>query len=517
MTAPMTSVLIVGAGPVGLVAAAELARHGTAVRIIDRLAEPTNESRAIAVHARSLDMLARMGVAETLIDTGVKARAMEIHAGRRRLFRVPLDGVDAAYPFSLNTPQTETERVLTDHLRSLGVSVERSVELTQLHQDAESVSVTLCHLDGGADEELAVAWVIGADGARSPVRHLVGGKLVGSFVGERFLLGDVDAEHRLDPEAMYTFFSADGPVLAMPLRHGRMRVMAQIPHSPETPLNLHPSLAELQHIVDERVGGISLRRAHWLTSFELHHAQASRYRWGRVFLAGDAAHIHSPAGGQGMNTGMQDAFNLAWKLAAVIDGRAGDTLLDSYQAERFPVAEKMIEFTHRLSKGGTLTGPPQYIRNAMLKALSRVGPFPRLMAETAAEVNVCYHGSPILVHGTARGAKSVAGDHFPFVQNRKVREQLDAAWALGHTTITVPGNATTPAAGLPGRQLLVADTNIAVPGYDAVIADPQRQIAQRLGLSNGGRVVVRPDTYIGTLTALDDTATLTEYFTKIAS
>ncbi len=344
MNAPAPDVLVVGAGPVGLVAAAELARHGLSVLIIDKLPQPTDESRAIAVHARSLDMLARMGVVDQLMATGVKARGMELHSGRKELIRVPLDSVDAAYPFSLNTPQTETERVLGEHLTALGVSVERQVELTKLEQTEDAARVTLSHPDG-RNEELSAPWVIGADGAHSTVRHLVGGKLEGTFVGERFLLGDVDAEHDLDSESMYTFFAPEGPVLAMPMRNGRMRVMAQVHDAPDTPLNLHPTLEQLQTVVDERVGGIRLIRGHWLTSFELHHAQSSQYRWGRVFLVGDSAHIHSPAGGQGMNTGMQDAFNLAWKLAAVVDGQSSATLLDTYHDERYPVAKSMIDFT----------------------------------------------------------------------------------------------------------------------------------------------------------------------------
>lgn len=501
------AVLVVGAGPVGLVAAAELARHGVPVRIIDKLSAPTDESRAIAVHARSLDMMARMGVVDTLIATGVKARGMEFYSGGGELFRVPLDEIDTAYPFSLNTPQTETERVLTEHLRSFGVTVDRAVELTGLSQDADAVRVGLRHGDG-TNEELTVAWVIGADGAHSTVRHLVGEKLTGKFVGERFLLGDVDADHHLDPASMYTFFSPDGPVLAMPMRHGRMRVMAQVHDAPGTPLNLHPSLAELQGVVDGRgVTDITLVRAHWLTSFELHHAQVHQYRWGRVFLAGDTAHIHSPAGGQGMNTGMQDAFNLAWKLAAVIDGQPGEALLDSYHAERYPVAKAMIEATVRLSRGGTLTGPPQRIRNAVLKVLSHVGPFPRAMAEWAAEVNVGYPGSPIVIgHGA----------HFPYLGDNDLQRRLCAAWGLGHTTVTVAGARTIPAAGQHGRQVLVADTDAPVTGYDIVIADAGQTLAHRLGLPNGGWVVVRPDGYIGAVAALDDSVTIDEYFATIA-
>lgn len=515
MAATSPAVLVVGAGPVGLVAAAELARHGVAVRIIDKLAKPTTESRAIAVHARSLDMLARMGVVDQLIATGVKAGGMELYSGHDRLFRVPLDEIDAAYPFSLNTPQTETERVLAEHLAALGVTVERGVELTELAQDADAVRVSLRRADGTI-EDVTVPWVVAADGAHSTVRHLLGGKLEGVFVGERFLLGDVDAEHTLDTESMYTFFSPAGPVLVMPMRDGRTRVMAQVHDAPGTPLNLHPTLEQLQEVVDQRVGGITLRHGHWLTSFELHHAQIHQYRWGRVFLAGDTAHIHSPAGGQGMNTGMQDAFNLAWKLAAVVKGQAGDALLDSYHDERYPLARNMIEFTQRLSKAGTLIGAPQHLRNTLMKALSHIGAVPRAMAEATAEVTVNYHGSPIVVSRAPRHAKVAAGDHFPHLHDNDLQKQVAGSWGIGHTTLTVAAGHGIPAAGRAGTQVLVTDTDSAVDGYDVVIADPQRVVAQRLGLAAGGRVVVRPDTYIGAIAALDDTATVAEYFANVA-
>jgi 2-polyprenyl-6-methoxyphenol hydroxylase-like FAD-dependent oxidoreductase len=515
MSTTSPDVLVVGAGPVGLVAAAELARYGVAVQIVDKLTQPTDESRAIAVHARSLDMLARMGAVDELIATGVKAGAMELYSGHNKLFRVPLDSLDTAYPFSLNTPQTETERVLTRHLSSLGVTVERGVELTQLTQHDDAVQVTVRHANGTV-ENIAVPWVIGADGAHSPVRHLVGAKLAGSFVGERFLLGDVDAEHNLDTDAMFTFFSPGGPVLAMPLRNGRARVMAQVHDAPGTPLNLHPTLEQLQEVLDERVGGIKLLKGHWLTSFELHHAQVPQYRWDRVFLVGDSAHIHSPAGGQGMNTGMQDAFNLAWKLAAVIGGQAGGGLLDSYQAERYPVAQSMIKFTERLSKAGTLTGAPQRIRNAMLRGLSHVGAVGHLMASTTAELTIRYPDSPIVGGKAPRGAKVAAGDHFPFLNDEDVQKHVADCWGLGHTTVTVAAGPGTPAAGQVGRQVLVTDADFPVAGYDVVIADPQRALARRLGLRSGGRVVVRPDTYIGTIATLDDPKTVADYFAAIA-
>ena len=515
-------VLVVGAGPVGLVAGCELARRGIRVRVIDKLAQPTDQSRAIAVHARSLDMLDRMGIVDEMVSTGIKATAMQLYAGSSRLFRVPLSDVDSAFPFTLTTAQTETERVLGERLQSLGVTVERSVDLAALTQTADAAHATLRHADG-VTELVTTPWVIGADGAHSVVRKMVGTKLAGSFVGERFLLGDVDAEHGLDLDSMHTFFAPDGPVIVLPMAGGRMRFLAQVHPDLETPgtaINMNPTQDELQAIIDRRIGGIRLTHSHWLTSFEIHHARVPAYRWGRVFLAGDAAHIHSPAGGQGMNTGMQDAFNLAWKLAAVIDGQAGQTLLDSYAAERIPVADGVIAFTDRLTRAGTLSGVPRRIRDVAIRLLSRVPAARRFMAETAEEVKVNYRTSPIAVGSRLRHAKVAAGEHVPHVVDAAVQKQLAAVCGVhntGHVVLTVSSGRPAPAAGDGQVQVLVTANDMHVAGYDTVIADPNGLVAQRFGLKNGGRVVIRPDGYIGAVASLDDNTTVADYFATIRS
>src|SRR5271168_3707915 len=453
----VTDVLVVGAGPVGLVAGCELARRGIRVRVIDTLAQPTEQSRAIAVHARSLDMFDRMGIVDELVSTGIKATAMQMYTGHRKLFRVPFGDVDSAFPFTLTTAQTETERVLGDHLHSLGVTVERGVELVALSQDDHGVHLTLQHEDGST-ERVGTSWVIGADGGRSKVRKLVGTKLAGSFVGERFLLGDVDAEHQLDLDSMHTFFAPDGPVVVLPMTDGRMRFLAEVRDVPGTPMNLNPSQEELQAVIDKRIGGIRLLRSHWLTSFEIHHARVPAYRWGRVFLAGDAAHIHSPAGGQGMNTGMQDAFNLAWKLAAVIEGDAGETLLDSYEAERVPVADQVIKFTNLLTKAGTLSGVPRRIRDVLVRTASHVPAARRTLANNAEEVNIGYSASPIAVGRRPKHAKISAGEHLPHILDEALQKQFSAACGTqntGHAVVTVATAQVAPAAGSGQAQVLV--------------------------------------------------------------
>jgi 2-polyprenyl-6-methoxyphenol hydroxylase-like FAD-dependent oxidoreductase len=520
---PTPDVLVVGAGPVGLVAAVELARRGVRVRVIDKLAQPTDQSRAIAVHARSLDMFDRMGIVDEMVSTGIKAIAMQLYAGRSKLFRIPLGGVDSAFPFTLTTAQTETERVLNDHLESLGVTVDRGVELVGLSQDDRAVHLTL-RRDNGSTEQVSPSWVIGADGGHSNVRKMVGTKLAGSFVGERFLLADVDAEHTLDLDAMHTFFSPDGPVVVLPMTGGRMRFLAEVHDSAGSPSDtqqrMNPTQDELQAILDRRIGGIRVVHSHWLTNFEIHHARVPAYRWGRVFLAGDAAHIHSPAGGQGMNTGMQDAFNLAWKLAAVIGGQAGQTLLDSYEAERIPVADGVIAFTDRLTRAGTLAGVPRRIRDVAIRMLSHIPAARRFMAETAEEVNVAYRTSPIAVGRRPRHAKVAAGEHVPHMTDAALQKQLRAACGpdnAGHVVLTVASGQPAPAAGEGQVQVLVTAHDTHVVGYDTVIADPKGLVAHRFGLKNGGRVVIRPDSYIGAVASLDDTTTVADYFAKVRS
>jgi 2-polyprenyl-6-methoxyphenol hydroxylase-like FAD-dependent oxidoreductase len=535
-----SDVLVVGAGPTGLVAACELARRGVAVRVIDKLAAPTTESRAIVVHARSLEMFDQMGIADEIIGSGVKTLAMQILAGGRILAKLSLDQVDSAFPFSVTTPQTETERILGERLAGLGVTVERGTELTALTQDADAAHLTLRRLDG-TQEQAEAAWVVGADGAHSTVRAAAGTKLAGSFKGERFILGDVEAEHSLDPSSMYSYFSPDGgPLLVFPMRGSRMRLIAQV-HDPDgQPLNLDPGQDELQAIVDARAGGIRITGSHWLTEFEIHHAQVPAYRSGRVFLAGDAAHVHSPAGGQGMNTGMQDAFNLGWKLALAVQGAGGERLLDSYHAERHPVAAKVIKMTTLMTQVGTLRHELAVkLRNELMHAASGLAPVRHALANQAEEVALSYRGSP-MVQGHLRHARIAPGDHLPPIADASLQAQLAAAChpeSGTHVILTItppsPAPATPPPAASPppavhpaappapvsdagdARQVLVAPAADAIDGYDVTIADPGHLVAIRYGLRDGARIIIRPDGYIGYLGDL--TTTPAPYFSLLTS
>jgi len=513
-------VVVVGAGPTGLLAGCELARQGVSSKVIDTLAAPTTQSRAIVVHARSLEMLDRVGAADEVIASGVKTLGMRMIASGRELAHVDLSDVDSAFPFAVTTAQTETERVLAARLRALGGLVDRGVTLTGLTQDESGVLLTLRHEDDGSAQELRCSYVIGADGAHSTVRGLVGTALAGSFRGERFMLGDVEAEHQLDPSSMYTYFSPDGPLAVFPMLGARMRLIAEIHQAPGEPLNLNPAQDEMQRIVDARAGGIAITSSHWLTGFEIHHAQVPAYRHGRVFLAGDAAHVHSPAGGQGMNTGMQDAFNLAWKLALAVRGDGGETLLDSYQVERHPVAAGVIKFSNLLTKAATAHGAlPIAVRDNLMHVVTGSARIQHTMADKTEEITVGYPDSPVVAPGHPRHARVRGGGHEAPLPE-PVRARLRPVCGPdnpGHAILTIAGPAGPPQA--PARHgavsvLIAADEN-AVPGYDLVAADPGRAVAKRYGLPEGGRVVIRPDGYVGLITGLD--ADIASYFALLSS
>ncbi|WP_344464768.1 FAD-dependent monooxygenase [Kitasatospora kazusensis] len=502
-------IIVVGAGPVGLTAALELARRGVPVRIVDRLAEPTTESRAIVVHARSLEMFERLGLVDRLIGAGVRTTAMEMHSDGEVVARIALDLVDSPFPFSVTIAQTETERILTEALAEHGVTVEREVTLTGLTQDEHAVRVVLEHADG-SEETVSTGWLVGADGAHSQARKLVGSTLAGKFKGERFLMGDVDADHDLDPHSMYTFFAPhDGPLLVFPMQGDRLRLIANIAPDEERTATQE----WLQQVVDERAERpIRIRDSRWLTVFEVHHAQVPEYRVGRVLLAGDAAHVHSPAGAQGMNTGIQDAHNLAWKLALVGTGQGSPALLDSYHAERHPVGAEVIQFASALTRVGTLVNPiAQKLRNKGMHLLTSLAPVRHAMADRTEETAIAYRKSPIVVQGRG-GGELHAGDHLS-AAGPELRAAL--AGTHEHVLLTVAGSdsaaAPAPVADVTVRQLLVGAYDTAPTGYDAVFADPDGRTAARYGLPNGGRIMVRPDGYIAAIAPLDEDSPLHTY------
>ncbi len=403
----MSTVLIVGAGPVGLTMAAELARFGVSVRLIDRSDHPTATSKALVIWSRTLELMERMGCTPAFLQAGLQARGASIRTGETVLGHTGFDSIASRYDFALMLPQRDTERLLNQHLESLGVVVERQVELTGYTDQNDHVDARLRHLDG-REEHMETPWLIGCDGAHSAVRHGMDVAFAGSAQGDDWMLADVriDGERAPPEDEIATYLHRDGPFVIFPIPGGRARVIATVGKTDPAHPRPDPTLAEVQAMVDRRAGGgFRVADPVWLSNFRINERKVSDYAKGRVFLAGDAAHVHSPAGGQGMNTGMQDAFNLAWKLAAVMKGKAASSLLDSYSPERTAVGDMVLRNASRLTDMGTLSHPAaQAARNLAIRFLLGVHAVQDRMAATMSEIEIAYADS-ILSSGRHAGER----------------------------------------------------------------------------------------------------------------
>lgn len=344
-------VLVVGAGPTGLMAAGLLKRQGVDVRIVDERAAASPESRAFAIQARTLELFQQIGVVDAFLEQGIVNPEIEFFVGGKRVGGLDYDRADATdtpYPFMLLLPQSQTEGILIDDLKRLGMTVERSTQVENLEQDANGVTV---HAVGanGAPVTLRSSYVIGADGAHSAVRHALGLAFEGAKYPQNFLLADAKVEWPLDHSRFRVFMHGDLIGLFLPLDGDRCSRVMATDRSAQAADEAQPmDLSELQAAFSQASGmQVTLSNPVWATRYRVHHRGVDRYASGRVFVAGDAAHIHSPAGGQGMNTGLQDAANLAWKLAVVLRG-APAALLDSYDAERRPVGAEVVAASDKL-------------------------------------------------------------------------------------------------------------------------------------------------------------------------
>ena len=522
-------VLVVGAGPTGLTLAAQLQAFGATVRIVDRQLDRVHESRALGIQPRTLEVLRGLGVADELVARGNDALWVQLHAGGRvvriRLFRLGLD--DTAYPFLLFVSQAETEQVLGDHLAGRGVSVERGVEVLGFHVDPDAVSCTLRHREGRT-EQVRVRYLVGCDGARSTVRRGAGIPFKGGAYPQTFALADLEIDG-LDPNAAHAFLGQEGILLFFPLgRPASWRMLAMHPTLQGRREPARPSLVELQALADGLTGdSVRLHDPVWRTYFGLQHRHASRYRAGRIFLAGDAAHIHSPAGAQGMNTGIQDAWNLGWKLALACRGIAEEALLDTYDAERRPVGGFVVRFTDRAFSVATSTNPLVRVLRTQLapRMLPLALRFDRAVAagfRTVAQLNISYRHSPAVQEGhppLRRGPK--AGDRLP---DARIAREGQACWlseALAAPRFHLllcgppgdwhPSQLTTLHHHYPDTLTVHHLTRTATPG---ALHDLDGQVFARLGVNDRAQYLVRPDGHIGYRCDGDDLAGLQRYLAR---
>jgi 2-polyprenyl-6-methoxyphenol hydroxylase-like FAD-dependent oxidoreductase len=349
-------VLVIGAGPTGLTAALELSRLGVDVRIVDRTQQPSTTSRALGVQARTLELLRSRGVGDEMVRLGNRARRTALHADGRQIADIDFTRMRSQFDFILVLAQSETERVLTEQLCRQGVKVERGVQFASLVEGSASVEVTLTTPDGGL-EAVEASYVIAADGSHSAVRKFLGLPFTGRALPQSYVLGDVHVAGAIPEDQLSIFVAANGFLAVFPMGDGRFRFMATDPDGVTGEAD-EPSLADIQALYDRTVHlPAQLYRLNWSSRFRINSRHMQTLRRGRVFFGGDSAHVHSPAGGQGMNAGIQDMVNLSWKLAMVVRGAARPELLDTYESDRLPVIRQLVGMTERATRVFNSTNP----------------------------------------------------------------------------------------------------------------------------------------------------------------
>jgi 2-polyprenyl-6-methoxyphenol hydroxylase-like FAD-dependent oxidoreductase len=505
--------------------AAHLRRHGLDCRIIDRAAAPSGLSRALVLWSRTLEMLDDLGTVESFLAAGMTVRAAHLHGRHGRLLAdLPIDAAGTAYPRPLMLAQSETERLLTEHLGRAGVAVERAAELTEFADRGDHVTATLRRGDGSS-EAVRCHWLLGCDGAHSTVRHGLGMDFAGAAEPNDWMLADCKVDGPVPHDALSLFWHARGVLAFFPFAADRCRVIADLGSARGAGHPADPSLAEVQAVVDERgPGGVRLSEPHWLAGFRINERKVADYRRGRVFLAGDAAHIHSPAGGQGMNTGMQDAWNLAWKLALVQAGAGRPSpLLDSYSQERSQVGAVVLRQAARMTWMATLRNPlGRFLRDRLVGVLGRLPAFRRGFVRYLSELAIAYPDSPL--NGETNGRRWASdgarpGDRLPDVPLRDPatggeRRLLVTLHGPRHHLLLLPadGDPLALAALDDIRRRLDAtypdliQSHLVVPGDRVpsgigppVVAwlDPSHSVRRLLGARGTAVALVRPDGYLG--------------------
>jgi 2-polyprenyl-6-methoxyphenol hydroxylase-like FAD-dependent oxidoreductase len=487
-----SQVWIVGAGPVGLTMAAELARYGVSVRIVDKSAQRTDKSKAVVLWSRTLELLDRAGCTDAFVASGNKVDAANIIADKTVIGHVNFSEVNSPYPFALMLPQSDTERLLEEHLGRLGINTQRQTELSSFEQDESGITAVLRNADG-QEEVVKADWLIGCDGAHSAVRHGLGLSFLGNTLQSDWILADLHlGGYPLPTTEMVTYWHEDGVLLIIPMSATRFRIIADLGLSNGcAPAN--PTLDQVQAIIDSRgPGGMTAANPIWLSAFRINERKVSDYRAGRVFVVGDAAHVHSPAGGQGMNTGMQDAFNLAWKLALVCRGESTEALLDSFSVERSAVGAEVLKAAGRLTMVATMRNhTAQAVRNLFGRLLLGLASVRKAMVDTMSEVSVGYDHSPLNGPGLRRGDIPAPGRRLePIARQTPVGSGKTPRFAL-----FAAGSGKVSALAMNFPNLI-----------DAEIRAP---------LDPGVVLLVRPDGYVACAAKSDNVAVIANYLGAI--
>jgi 2-polyprenyl-6-methoxyphenol hydroxylase-like FAD-dependent oxidoreductase len=473
--------------------AAELTSYGVSVRIVDKAAQRTDKSKALVLWSRTLELLNRLNPglgADAFVNAGMNLSAANIVAGDRLIGRISLTELQSPYPYALMLPQSDTERLLETYLNKLGVKVERQVEAIGFTQSENEVTTTLRHPDG-SEEILQTEWLAGCDGAHSTVRHTLGMEFRGTTMQTDWVLADIHMTGLRFPDSeLATFWHEDGVLGIFPITSGRYRVIGDMGRS-EDAHPPDPTLEQIQTLVNRRgPGGLTVSDPVWLAGFRINERKVADYRNKRVFLAGDAAHVHSPAGGQGMNTGMQDAFNLSWKLALVCkDVCREESLLGSYSPERSAIGDQVLAAAGRLTAVAVMKNhTAQKLRNLLGGFLLGLAPVRRFMANQFSELTIRYAHSPL--NGSA--ARRHAGP------------------SPGERVSVMRGVMPVGAGDTPRFALFAAYSDDAIALLEAYKKLLERTLRPAIG--NAGYVwLVRPDGYVACVARSDKLKPIEDY------
>ncbi|MES2163619.1 MAG: FAD-dependent monooxygenase [Pseudomonadota bacterium] len=476
-------VLIVGAGPTGLVLAIRLARHGVAVRIIDKNSGPGQASRAMAVHARTLEFYRQLGFADVVVNLGIKIEAIHLREGGEDVAELPLKDIGAGlspFPFVLAFPQDDHERFLVEQLKAMGVEVEWNTELESFTQDEWGVRAVL-ERDG---DRIACssAYLCGCDGARSRVRESLKFDFSGGTYEHLYYVADVKTSGPENRD-LVGHLGANTFALMLPVRsRGMQRLIGILP--PQAEALPEPGFEDVRGVLEPLLG-IKVEQVNWFSTYRVHHRVASQFRSGRCFLGGDAAHIHSPAGGQGMNTGIGDAVNLAWKLAQVLQGRADSTLLDTYQAERIVFARKLVATTDRafqmiVSQGAGGQLLRGWLVPHVFPVLAGFAAARRTLFKTLSQVQIHYPDSHL---SAGRAGDVIGGDRLPWVPQPDGEDNFSALQTLDWQLHVY---------GQPSALLGAAAREVALPLH----VYPWSDAAADVGLLRDAAYLIRPDMHV---------------------
>ncbi len=480
--AAATDVLIVGAGPTGLAHALWLTHQGVKVRIVDKSSGPGETSRAMAVQARTLELYRQLGLTDAVVAAGHPNPTMNLWANGKRRARLSMGDAGASvtpYPYILTYPQDEHERLLVARLEQLGISVERETEFISFEEHPDHVLSHLRTTDG-AETTCRSMFLSGCDGAKSPIRHQIGAGFEGGTYKQIFYVADVRLTG-LEPagEAHIALDSSDFVAVLSYGHSGLSRLIGVVTDGDAEKMTFE----DVGHRAIERLG-VKVEEVNWFSTYRVHHRVTDSFRKGRVFLVGDAAHVHSPAGGQGMNTGIADAINLAWKLAAVVHGNAPDSLLDSYDQERKAFAKKLVDTTDRIFTFVTAeSGFADFVRTRIAPIVAgvayRVDSAREMMFRMISQTTLNYQESAL---SAGKAGKVEGGDRLPWVEI----DGKDNFDTLSQTVWQIH------VYGVASSDLKAWAQQTRIPVHEFEWSEKYGDV----GLANGAAYLLRPDTYI---------------------